>query len=550
MQTIVIGKIKKKVNSTYNTMTDTITRSCYLKDDCSKQNPVFVLKGLRSTIANTRYNYCSWNNNYYWINDTIFKNTEIVELHCTLDVLATYRGLIKASSTYCKYVGDEDFWSKDIDDDRLSPEVQYTKTNSEHYNIFTYLKSGSVTRIPVNAAEGTVILRCCVTDEDTIHGDIGDAEIKPGIHTYAMTINAFRACMVALGDLFDDSDVLGFLKSVVVKMGGEADWISNITNCIFVPINISYYKDTKIQEYQHIYIGGVSIDFSSISGSNGTIYEITESKYEVTTGTVEIPWSDISDDYPFLKNSRWSQLQLTYPGGYTGIDTSSIKDESTLDFISCINTTTGDWSLKVLEHEGYDQLTPIEQHQALASAGGAMSRSLMSLIGGGGNRNTAGNMISGITNLLGAFAAPILSSGIPNGNVVSSALKGTGVIGSYAVSNNTQVAGGSIDGGNTELFLVTNAYRVGTIFLTCTQYVPEIMRTIADEDYIVFCNERGYPCNKMVSLGNVKDGAYVETVLSSFGSNPLLPDTFPSLGPSQENLRDINTMMNSGIYLE
>lgn len=57
-----------------------------LKANTSVEAPVFLIDGINLDI-----NYCKWNNHYYFINDIMLGNNNIYELHCTQDLLATFK---------------------------------------------------------------------------------------------------------------------------------------------------------------------------------------------------------------------------------------------------------------------------------------------------------------------------------------------------------------------------------------------------------------------------------------------------------------------------
>lgn len=72
-----------------------------LKENTSIENPVFIC----NNIGNA--NYCQFGGNYYFVNDVVFVTNSIVELHCSMDALATnksaianYTCFVERASTY------------------------------------------------------------------------------------------------------------------------------------------------------------------------------------------------------------------------------------------------------------------------------------------------------------------------------------------------------------------------------------------------------------------------------------------------------------------
>ena len=96
---ITFGHISKKPNSTKYSMDSTFTTSVALKERTDLKAPVFIV-----SFDPIGYNYCSWIiqerdiNRYYWIDRVIFVHNNLWEVHCSLDLLATYRNDILQSS--------------------------------------------------------------------------------------------------------------------------------------------------------------------------------------------------------------------------------------------------------------------------------------------------------------------------------------------------------------------------------------------------------------------------------------------------------------------
>lgn len=92
----------KKPNSTARPSGTGTQHSCVFKDDCSIVNPVFVLDGIDLSV-----NYVQFNNRYYFVRDIVLQNKNIYELHCEIDVLATWKSAIGASTQYVLRSSDE-----------------------------------------------------------------------------------------------------------------------------------------------------------------------------------------------------------------------------------------------------------------------------------------------------------------------------------------------------------------------------------------------------------------------------------------------------------
>lgn len=99
--TLQFGVVSKKRNSTYIPTTElTSTQYASLKDGCSDHNPVFLLNVPNNVFA---FNYVKWDNWYYFIDDVVRVHNQLMEIHCSLDVLATYKTEILATTCFVSY---------------------------------------------------------------------------------------------------------------------------------------------------------------------------------------------------------------------------------------------------------------------------------------------------------------------------------------------------------------------------------------------------------------------------------------------------------------
>lgn len=94
MQITIFSGFSKEHNSTKQPVGGTIVQ-CYLKDETSLVHPVFVLTG-----ASFSTNYVQWGNRYYFVDDVVSIRNGAVELHCSIDALASWKADIGASTQY------------------------------------------------------------------------------------------------------------------------------------------------------------------------------------------------------------------------------------------------------------------------------------------------------------------------------------------------------------------------------------------------------------------------------------------------------------------
>ena len=98
MATVAFGSFSKRRNSTKQPQSLSDQKTVTLKDSCSQDRPVFICTG-----NNFNYNYCMWASKYYFIDEIVSLKNNLIEIHCILDPLATYKTEILASTQYVCY---------------------------------------------------------------------------------------------------------------------------------------------------------------------------------------------------------------------------------------------------------------------------------------------------------------------------------------------------------------------------------------------------------------------------------------------------------------
>lgn len=101
----------KKYNSTKRPTGAYTELDCKMKEECSVKNPVLYIDGI-----DLDFNYCIFNNRYYFVEDIILNKNNIYEIRCSIDILATYKPNIssyiafveRSSSTYDPYLNDKE----------------------------------------------------------------------------------------------------------------------------------------------------------------------------------------------------------------------------------------------------------------------------------------------------------------------------------------------------------------------------------------------------------------------------------------------------------
>ena len=120
--------ISKRQNSTMvPPLTGITPATVYLKQDTSIINPTFVIEGGPLNL-NVNYCYCPDTGRYYFIRDIICRHEKIYDLVCEIDVLASFKDQILASSAFIMYAASG---SVNIPDDRMTTTKNFTVTHAD-----------------------------------------------------------------------------------------------------------------------------------------------------------------------------------------------------------------------------------------------------------------------------------------------------------------------------------------------------------------------------------------------------------------------------------
>lgn len=88
--TLKTWSFSKKHNSTALPTGSSRDYNVVMKENTSIESPVFIL----GTGIDAGISYCQWSGNYYFVDDIVLISADQVELHCSIDVLATHKAAI------------------------------------------------------------------------------------------------------------------------------------------------------------------------------------------------------------------------------------------------------------------------------------------------------------------------------------------------------------------------------------------------------------------------------------------------------------------------
>lgn len=95
--TIYAGNVSKRKNSTLQPSLST-SFDVLLKTPTSLHMPTFTI-----SASAFDYNYLKWNDRYYFVTDVVARNNSLFEVSAVVDVLATYKSDILASTQFVSY---------------------------------------------------------------------------------------------------------------------------------------------------------------------------------------------------------------------------------------------------------------------------------------------------------------------------------------------------------------------------------------------------------------------------------------------------------------
>lgn len=214
MQITLYSGFSKEVNSTKQPTGGTAV-SCTLKENTSIINPVFILNG-----ANFSTNYVSWNGRYYFVDDIVSVRNGAVEVHCSVDVLATYKTEIGASSQYVTRSASR--YNPSIIDNKYPTLPFNTVTRQEFTSMHSQVVNGSTYVLGVLG---------------------GGASAVDGVKYYALSASDFATFMdyLATGS-FLDAPVSEISKALQKELVNPFQYIAS---CMWFPFEISSIQTSQ-----------------------------------------------------------------------------------------------------------------------------------------------------------------------------------------------------------------------------------------------------------------------------------------------------------------
>ena len=325
MATVQFGSFSKRRNSTKRPQSFVDVRTVNLKESCSQDNPVFICTG-----NDFNYNYCIWDNKYYFIDDIISLKNNLIEIHCEIDVLATYKDAILATTAFVMYDSTN---NSEIPDNRLP--MKTSASVGVKTVTCPFVPDGGCYILSLTGSHGTTGvyktdlagLNGLIDDVSDISDDLFDMQNPPTPPTPPTTSTIeteiqFAADMVKY---FVDCVkwILNVLTYPISQFFGSGDIPQNIRECRFIPFNVGVSSTA-----QDIYLGTFKTGQQLGKLSTDTVHR---------TVSVAIPWPTevigqqtvaISD---YRRRSPYTELYLYLPYiGMTRLSSDNLIGQSSI----------------------------------------------------------------------------------------------------------------------------------------------------------------------------------------------------------------------------
>lgn len=292
-----------------------------LKIGTSKNNPVFLLSGDLPD-----YTYCKFDDAYYFIDDIRSVHNDLYELSCSIDVMATYRNEIAATTAFVEYAAQG---NSDVIDSRI-PVVGMPSISENVGATVADIASDGSGIIGGVVVSTTGYDGCCawITSLD------GVEYLGRSNQTWANAIlqdnpqYQYPDSMAGLGQALLDcfNGYYHALKQLIAS--GNA--LDNLKSAIWLPFVLSDSSSAK-----KIYLGNYDTGIFAIP---------IKHPIRRWTSSIAIPWQ-FSD---WRNNAPYTEIELYLPFfGVISIPASSVRGVNSITIEFALNMISGDLICRV-----------------------------------------------------------------------------------------------------------------------------------------------------------------------------------------------------------
>ena len=309
----------KRRNSTKQPQTAAAAKTVKLKEGTSLEQPVFILDG-----TTHGYNYCQFGGVYYYIDDVVIAKNNITELHCSRDLLATYKAAIQASSQYVQYYTHT---NSEIADRRLS--VKATQHTDSDTDTFGFLGKNYCFILTVIGEDQTASFAVTPSQIRDLYGtgtdsyvDRYEASLNDLVNYSPVTGTTVEDVLIDLARFFCD-----YMKTAAGAFNYAGTVSENIKSCIILPVAAGAIGGTP---NVNIKVGAILTGVEAFRISD---------RYITDSATVSIPWQ--ASDWRRLE--PYHEIYLYIPAiGLLSLSPSDLIGESSLTVNMTMDVLSGD----------------------------------------------------------------------------------------------------------------------------------------------------------------------------------------------------------------
>lgn len=483
MASASVYTLSKRHNSTLQpTGTGTVI-DVYLKGGSDLLSPVFTLNS--ATIPT--FNYLSFEGRFYFVTGIRNVRDQLYEVSCQVDVLATYKAAIQATSAYVLYYTHA---NTQIVDRRLSTKTDITLDSSTQS--FNNLGSGESYMLTAIGEERTSIFACDKSKIDELFESTVMNSIKSGWDNMIQNVDQAAAALTT-GNVQDMiRDVFRVWLEFIKTQGNVTTTVlfcddaqKFVKNCFVLPID----KSNIGGQLQMVHLG------KWIANANGNI---GFPRICHDSATLAIPWQATD----WRRNEPYHEIYLYIPYiGLINIPASEVIGVTNITVNVAIDTYSGVTSFVVNADNG----AVLGQYSTNIAAPYAVGSSNINLTASGAQ--------------IVASAAAI-AGGIASGNIGGISMGALGIVNAIkpfdsSISSNGGAAGMGLG----------NTVKCFTVFHDTT-VTPASISAI-----------KGTPYNGVLSLSGIS--GYVQTMDASVAGS--MTDT---------EREELNNLLNGGVYIE
>ena len=261
--TIYAGNVSKRKNSTLQPSLST-SFDVLLKTPTSLHTPTFTINA-----GSFDYNYLKWGDRYYFVTDVVSRNNNLWEVSAVVDVLATYKADILASTQYVSYSSvSGGNWLADMRIPLLK-NATVQKDSSTMNFLFT---DGGFYAMSAIGKDGCHVYCMDATKLKDLIKDL--SSWRDDLKNYVISNLPFVSPN-------DENEATQNLYTILSKTGvlGNAylDAPTCIRSCIWLPLFVSFYTGDSRRLYLGEYDTGIDTYLCKTAPAHNSV-------------TVSIPW--------------------------------------------------------------------------------------------------------------------------------------------------------------------------------------------------------------------------------------------------------------------